>query len=57
MRYRGKIKNLDEAISKAPQVGDVFYNISDEQNYTWTGTEWSIITKDINLKMTNYELN
>ena len=34
MRYRGKIKNLDEAINKAPQVGDVFYNISDEQNYT-----------------------
>lgn len=57
MRYRGKIKNLEEAIQKKPQVGDVFYNLYDEQNYTWTGTEWSIITKDVNLKMTNYELN
>lgn len=57
MRYRGKIKNLEEAINKTPQVGDVFYNLFDEQNYTWTGTEWSIITKDVNLKMTNYELN
>lgn len=57
MRYRGKIANLEEAIQKEPQVGDVFYNLCDEQNYTWTGTEWSIITKDINLKMTNYELN
>lgn len=57
MRYRGKVKNLEEAINKTPQVGDVFYNLFDEQNYTWTGTEWSIITKDVNLKMTNYELN
>ena len=33
------------------------FNKTDGQYYTWTGTEWSIVAKNINLKMTNYELN
>lgn len=33
------------------------FNKTDGQYYAWTGTEWSIVAKNINLKMTNYELN
>ena len=57
MRYRGKVKTINEAILKEPKVNDMFYNTTDDQYYVWSGTEWSIMAKDINLKMTNYELN
>ena len=57
MRYRGKVKTINEAILKEPKVNDMFYNTTDNQYYVWSGTEWSIMAKDINLKMTNYELN
>lgn len=33
------------------------FNKADGQYYAWTGTEWSMIAKNINLRMTNYELN
>lgn len=33
------------------------FNKTDGQYYAWTGTEWSMVAKNINLKMTNYELN
>lgn len=57
MRYRGKIKTLDEAVLKEPKVNDMFFNTTDNQYYVWTGTEWSVMAKNVNLKMTNYELN
>lgn len=30
MRYRGKVKTIDEAILKEPQVNDMFYNTTDD---------------------------
>ena len=57
MRYRGKIANLEEAVQKEPQVGDVFYNTTDTHNYVWSGTEWSVLTDTVDFKMSNYELN
>lgn len=57
MRYRGKVKTLDEAIAKEPKVGDGFLLTSEDQIYIWSGTEWELPKKNINLKMTNYELN
>lgn len=57
MRYRGKVKNLDEAIAKEPAVGDGFIVKDEEQMYIWSGTEWEVPKQNINLKMTNYEIN